>query len=121
MYLIDGRSYAYSTLNLEEKEIQELGELLKPFVHLSNINLSKNDLRDISCISELPNLLTFSCSGAAVSSLDFMANNPESLKYLQVRNFQNNNSVTVVARPICQQDQRVALPQAATAYKSEPQ
>jgi len=56
----DGKSYAYSTLNLEEKEqLQELGELLKPYQHLVNLNLSKNeDLRDISAVAELPNLLT---------------------------------------------------------------
>lgn len=82
--MIDGRSYAYSTLNLEEKEIQELGELLKPYVHLANLNLSKNDIRDISCVSELPHLLTFNCSGAAIPNLDFMANNEDSLRYLQV-------------------------------------
>jgi len=69
---------------LEEKEIQELGELLKPYIHLSNVNLSKNDIRDISCIAELPNLITFSCSGAAIPNLDFMANNSDCLQYLQV-------------------------------------
>lgn len=73
---LDGKSYAYSTLNLEEKEIQELEDLLKPYVHLSNLNLSKNDIRDISCVADLPNLLSLTANTCAINSLDFMAANP---------------------------------------------
>jgi Leucine-rich repeat (LRR) protein len=80
----DGKSYAYSTLNLEEKEIQELDDLLKPYVHLSNLTLSKNDIRDVSCVADLPNLLSFAASGCAINSLDFMAASPQALQYLQV-------------------------------------
>lgn len=79
----DGKSYAYSTLNLEEKEIQELDDLLKPYVHLSNLTLSKNDIRDVSCVADLPNLLSFAASGCAINSLDFMAASPQALQYLQ--------------------------------------
>jgi len=47
---LDGQSYAYSTLNMEEKEIQELGDVLNTYVHLQNVNLNKNDIRDISVV-----------------------------------------------------------------------
>lgn len=83
-FCLDGHSYAYSTLILEEKEIQELGDLLRPYKHLSNLNLNKNDIRDISCVVDLTYLLTLSCSGAAIKSLDFLSENPASLQYLQV-------------------------------------
>jgi Leucine-rich repeat (LRR) protein len=79
---LDGRSYAYSTLNLEEKEIQELGELLRPYVHLSTLNLSKNDIRDVSTVAHLPHLLTFNASGCAIKSLDFISSDPAVLRYL---------------------------------------
>lgn len=68
---------------LEEKEIQELGEFLNPYTHLSNLNISKNEIRDIDTVSNLPHLLTFSASGCAIKSLDFMSANPQSLQYLQ--------------------------------------
>ena len=38
----DGASYAYTSLNLEEKELEELGDLLRQYSHLRFINLSKN-------------------------------------------------------------------------------
>lgn len=57
--------------------------MLKPYIHLSNLNLSKNDIRDVNCVSDLPHLLSFSASGCAISSLDFMAASPQSLQYLQ--------------------------------------
>ena len=38
----DGASYAYSHLTVEEKEIEELGELLGNYANLRFLNLSKN-------------------------------------------------------------------------------
>ena len=35
---------------MEEKEIQELGDVLNTYVHLQNVNLNKNDIRDISVV-----------------------------------------------------------------------
>jgi len=35
---------------MEEKEIQELGDVLNTYVHLQNVNLNKNDIRDISAV-----------------------------------------------------------------------
>lgn len=64
--------------------MQELGNLLTPYVHLANLNLSKNDIRDITCVADLPHLLTFTASGCAIKSMDFMSNNPQCLQYLQV-------------------------------------
>jgi Leucine-rich repeat (LRR) protein len=79
----DGKSYAYSTLNLSEKEIQELGDFLKPYIHLVNLNISQNDIRNVDTVADLTNLLNFSANQCAVSSLDFMAQSPQALQYLQ--------------------------------------
>ena len=43
----DASSYAFAVLNLEEKEIDELGEELSHFEHLRDINLSKNKFENI--------------------------------------------------------------------------
>lgn len=39
---LDGSTYAFSVLNLEEKEIDELGDILNSYEHLRDLNLSKN-------------------------------------------------------------------------------
>ena len=80
---IDGRSYAYSTLTLEEKEIQELADVLIPYKHLSHVKLNQNDIRDVSSLAELPYLLTLEAKTNSVKSLDFL-NNDQKLCYLQV-------------------------------------
>jgi len=57
---------------------------LKPYVHLSNFNLSKNaDLRDVNIVSDLPHLINFQASGCAIKDMDFMSTCPQSLQYLQ--------------------------------------
>jgi Leucine-rich repeat (LRR) protein len=57
-----GDSYAYVNLNVEEKELEELGETLNGFPHLNYLNLSKNSLKDIKEVTCLPNLLTLNAS-----------------------------------------------------------
>ena len=41
---VDGISYAFSTLVLEGKEVQELGRSLRPYIHLQNLNLNSNKI-----------------------------------------------------------------------------
>jgi Leucine-rich repeat (LRR) protein len=53
-------------------------------VHLSHVNLNKNDIRDISVIASMPYLLTLTANTNALKSLSFMSENPDALKYLQV-------------------------------------
>jgi Leucine-rich repeat (LRR) protein len=72
LLILDGKSYAYSTLNLEEKEIQELGEILRPYQHLTNLNLSKNDIRDISEVRHFSHLINLNASTNQVASIMFL-------------------------------------------------
>jgi len=37
-----GDSFAYNSLNVEEKEVEELGELLVNYQNISFLNISKN-------------------------------------------------------------------------------
>ena len=80
----DGSSYAFAHLTLEEKEIQELGVLLRPYVHLQNINLSKNQLIDISELMHLPYLLQLNVSSNQIADVKFLEDFSQSLQYLQV-------------------------------------
>lgn len=57
---------------------------MKPYVHLQNLNISKNDIRDVSTVAELPHLVNFQAAGCAIKDLDFLALNPSNLQYLQV-------------------------------------
>ena len=53
----DGASYAFTNLNIEEKELEELGETLRAYQHLRNISMAKNQLKDISDVVYIPHLL----------------------------------------------------------------
>ena len=84
--IVDGRSYAYTNCNLSAKEekIQELGEHLRPYKHLTNIDLSENDLRDISEVAHMEGLLQLKASTNAITSITFFEENPQALQHLQV-------------------------------------
>lgn len=49
--------YAFSELDLDNKEIQELGDMLKNFPFLRYINLRNNKLKDIKAILHVSHLL----------------------------------------------------------------
>lgn len=58
----DGASYAFTNLVLEEKELEELGESLRSYLHLRVLSLAKNQFKDISDVLYIPNLLTLNAS-----------------------------------------------------------
>jgi len=76
---IDGSSYAYVKLDLEEKELEELGDSLRLYQHLRYLNLSKNSLKDIQEIVHLPLLLTCNASSNQIEDASFLSSNKESL------------------------------------------
>jgi len=74
-------------LILEEKEIQELGVVLEPYVHLINVNLSKNDIRDVSTVLNMPSLVNLNASTNQIASIMFLAIEG-ALPFLQVLGFE---------------------------------
>lgn len=92
---------------------------MKPYVHLQNLNISKNDIRDVSTVAELPHLVNFQAAGCAIKDLDFLALNPSNLQYLQVSRLSKITAVSV-ARPHRQQNQRAALLAPAAADQALP-
>ena len=65
-----------------EKEVQELSTLLRPYIHLQNINLSKNEIRDVSEVVHLPYLLTINASSNQVKDIQFFKHFSDNLQYL---------------------------------------
>ena len=53
LLIIDGQTYAFSTLDLSGKKLSGLGDSLAEYEHLRNINLSKNDLDNIDKLRSL--------------------------------------------------------------------
>ena len=80
----DGTTYAFVNLTLEEKEIQELGQLLRSYQHLRNVNLSKNELKDVAEVVHFPHLLNLNLSTNQIANIDFFADLRDTLPYLQV-------------------------------------
>lgn len=75
----DAASYAFTQLNIDEKELEELGEGLRMYHHLRQISMQKNQIKDISEIIYLPHLLTVNAAGNQVASIEFLTGARDSL------------------------------------------
>eukprot|EP00347_Sterkiella_histriomuscorum_P017186 403350341 len=93
----DGSSYAYVNLNLEEKELEELGDHLRLYQHLRFLNLSKNQLKDINEITYLPYLLTLNASENQIQDIGFFESNTEALQFTQLVNLSKNKIQTLIS------------------------
>ena len=71
----DGASYAYTTLTIESKEVEELGDLLGMYSHLRYLNLSKNAIKDVREVAKLTYLLDLQASENQIESIEFLSNN----------------------------------------------
>jgi hypothetical protein len=78
----NGASYAFSTLTLEEKEIDWLGDDLGNHKHLLNISLAKNAIPNIDCVQKMSGLLQLNASENKIASMGFMSEQAETLSYL---------------------------------------
>ena len=59
----NGASYAFSTLTLEEKELDDLGgDMLSGYQHLINASFAKNVIPDISVVQFMTHLLQLNAS-----------------------------------------------------------
>ena len=65
----DNSSFAYVNLNISEKELKKLYDLLKDYPYLRYINVSKNEIEDIDCIGNIPYLLTLNASNNLIKDM----------------------------------------------------
>lgn len=84
--IVGGQTYAFTTLNLENKQVQELTDVLGTYKHLREINLNHNDIKDVSECQRLDYLISLQASNNRIGSVSFFAEASISLQYLQVRN-----------------------------------
>ena len=85
----DGTSYAYSKLIIEEKEIEEIGLLLPKYINIKYLSLSKNQIKSVKEVKELPYLLHIDVSKNDLTKLDLL-DDSSALKYVQIINFSSN-------------------------------
>ena len=82
-------SYAFTSLSIVEKELDDIGEDLGNFCHLRDINLSNNKFRHIRPLENMNYLVRVDCSKNEIRELDIFKS-IEKLQYLQILNLSNN-------------------------------
>ncbi|XP_021355433.1 leucine-rich repeat-containing protein 23-like isoform X1 [Mizuhopecten yessoensis] len=92
----DGLAHAYVRLDVHEKELTNVS-ILKSFIHLRYVDVSKNNLKDLSALSALTHLLTLKADYNMLSSVKL-----EEMPFLQVASFNFNkiNSLEGVSHPM---------------------
>jgi hypothetical protein len=70
-------------LNLENQELEDLGDVLRQFEHLRDINLSKNALKEVHQIASVPYLLNFNGSHNQVETIDFLSHEYDNLLFIR--------------------------------------
>ena len=58
--------------------------MLKPYEHVQQLNLSKNEIQDISTVNFFNYLLVLDANTNHIKSMAFFEENPEALQFLQV-------------------------------------
>lgn len=76
-----------------------MGEFLRPYKHLTNMNIADNDLRDISEVAFLEGCLQLKASGNQVTSLMFLEERSASLKHLQFLDLTTNQIKEIGSLP----------------------
>jgi len=71
--LVGGGGYAFTRLDCKEKGLNHLGNKLEDCSHLRYINLSTNQISDITAVSKLKHLLSLQADNNAINSIDCLA------------------------------------------------
>ena len=69
----NAETVAFTTLILEEKELEVVGDAIKSYVHLRNINLSKNQFTSLNELAALPDLLQLVASENQIADISFLS------------------------------------------------
>ena len=90
----DGLSYAFTALDIHEKELDDLGQDINKFTQLRNINASNNKLKEMSPLINMPYLSIVDFSINALKDMSIFSNT-EAFQYLQVLNLKQNKIKTL--------------------------
>lgn len=84
----NGLSHAYVRLDAAQKELTDIS-IIKNYIHLRYIDISNNNLKDISALNSLTHLLTLKADFNKLTQVKL-----EPLPYLQTASFTNNRIKT---------------------------
>ena len=85
----DGLSYAYTEIDLKEKEIDDLGTDIDNFTQILDFNVSTNKITNINCVKNMPYIIRIDASVNEIKDMDVF-NNPGRFQYLQLLNLKTN-------------------------------
>ena len=85
----DGLSYAYTEIDLKEKEIDDIGTDINNFTQVLDFNVSTNKITHINCVQYMPYIIRIDASVNEIKDIEVF-NNPARFQYLQILNLKTN-------------------------------
>ena len=84
-----GLSYAYTEIDLKEKEIDDLGTDIDNFTQILDFNVSTNKITHINCVKHMPYIIRIDASVNEIKDIEVF-NNPDRFQFLQILNLKTN-------------------------------
>ena len=85
----DGLSYAYTEIDLKEKEIDDIGTDINNFTQILDFNVSTNKITHINCVQYMPYIIRIDASVNEIKDIEVF-NNPDKFQFLQLLNLKTN-------------------------------
>ena len=85
----DGLSYAYTEIDLKEKEIDDIGTDIDNFTQILDFNVSTNKITHINCVKNMPYIIRIDGSVNEIKDIEVF-NNPDRFQFLQILNLKTN-------------------------------
>lgn len=91
-----GLAHAYVRMNLRDKKLTDIA-VLSQYIHIRYLDISENNLSEISSLNAIPQLLSIAANKNKITSPQL-----NEMKYLQVLSLADNNisSTTDIAHPL---------------------
>jgi Leucine-rich repeat (LRR) protein len=86
----DGLSYAFIVLNLQEKELDDIGNDIGEYQHLRDINVSNNKITHVNPIRNIPYLVRLDASKNEIKDVKEFYSESDKLQFLQKADFNTN-------------------------------
>ena len=85
----NGLSYAYTEIDLKEKEIDDLGTDIDNFTQILDFNVSTNKITHINCVKNMPYIIRIDASVNEIKDIEVF-NNPDKFQFLKILNLKTN-------------------------------
>lgn len=97
--IADGTSYAFTEADLAGQNLECFGELLRQYIHVREIKIQDNKMRDISEITFLPYLESLNAQNNLIKSIEFLQDQAHTLQYLKCIDLTKNKLTTLTNMP----------------------